>query len=438
MKVMRNIFIILSLCIFSCEKQTTDLKPDTDEIGTMAFQIDMSKAPAEVVKIIGTLSRNGYEDRIFRFNIEGETATASVEDLPAGVWRLKVDADNDSNVIIYTGSTEVYVVPGAVTPVSLHLNPATGSIYITVTWGDPDREWGETVNGIRISINLDDQELKPYDRAYSNILVENVFGDTVSFEAYVSFCLYDHSGVQRYQAFFSLSGGDSVDYFHPISLISFDEGNLINRTIEITGLPWVSTLSSKPPESDFYHLIQSGPYELQLQIEPIIPVLWIYPVQIITSNRIMVDVQSAESEKIIYYNSFENPSDTVGFSGYGFYDFNNEPSPNGGAYSLFVSGGCLWPHVMVEIPAQESDSYYRLEGWGRSLEGGGSVELHNNWPYRDESVYFSVSDSVWLYYTSDSILFCPAAKSMTLMMGAGGIIPGAMLVDQIKIIKTGF
>jgi hypothetical protein len=348
---------------------------------------------------------------------------------------LKVDAYNNSDIIIYTGSTDVYVVSGTVTPVYLQLNPATGSISITVSWGESGREWGEIGYGIRISINLDDKELKPYDKAFSNVLVENVFGDSISYEAYISFCLYDYSGILRYQAFFNLSGDDSMDYFHPKSLISFNEGNLIDRTFEITGLPWVSPISSRPPETDFYHLIQSGQYYMQLQIEPILPVLSILPIQPVLSNQVLVDIQSAESEKIIYYNSFETAADTAGFEGYGFFDFNNEPSPDGGSYSLYVSGGCIWPHVIIKIPEQKTDGYYQLKGWGRDLEIGGMVELHNNWATREKSIYFSVSDSIWTHYTADSILYCPAGQSMTLIMAAGGFAPSAMLVDQVEIVK---
>ena len=255
MQTIKCIFIIFLAIFLYCEKQSTDLNTDTEEIGKMSLQIDMSQAPAEVVKITGTLSRSGYEDCIFQFAIQGDSATALVENLAYGVWNLKVDAYNSSDVIIYTGATNVYVVSGSVTPVHLQLNPATGSIYITVDWGDSGREWGEPGYGIRISINLDDKELKPYDKAYSNILVENVSGDSMSYEAYVSFCLFDSSDILRYQAFFDLMENDSADYFHSTSLISFSEGNLINRTFEITGLPWVSPISSAPPQQDFYQLI---------------------------------------------------------------------------------------------------------------------------------------------------------------------------------------
>jgi hypothetical protein len=435
MKVFKYLTIIIFLLIFSCEKQPTDFSTNPEPIGKMSLQIDMTQAPAEVVKIAGTLSRDGYEDIIFQFDIEGESATALVEDLASGTWELKVDAYNNSDEIIYTGSTEVNVISGTTTPVHLQLNPATGSIYITVDWGDSGREWGDPGYGIRISINLDDKELKPYEKAYSNILVQNVSGDSMSYDAYVSFCLYDSSGVLRYQAYFNLTGSDSTDNFHPISPISFKDDNLINRTFEITHLLWVSPISSKPPETDFYHLIQSGHYDLQLQVEPILPVLSPLPIQPVLSNQVRINIKPAGSKQIIYYNSFESAEDTVGFSGYGYYDFKAEPSPDGGNYSLYVSGGCLWPHVSVEIPAQETDGYYQLAGWGRNPEIGGNVELHNNLRIPNESIYFNVTDSAWTYYTADSILYCPAGQSMTLMMGAGGFVSSAMFVDQIQILK---
>ncbi len=296
MQKIKFIFIIFLVFVFSCEKQSTDLGTNLKPIGKMALQIDMTQAPAEVVKIIGILSRDGYEDIIFHFDIEGESATALVEDLAQGVWKLRVDAYNNTDIIIYTGSTDVYIASGVVTPVHLQLNPATGSIFITVDWGDSGREWGEPAYGIRISINLDDQELKPYDKAYSNILVENVSGDSIFYEAYVSFCLYDSSSILRYMAFFDLMGTDSSDYFHPKSLISFNEGNLIDRTIEITGLPWVSPESSGPPQTDFYHLIQFGQYNLQLQIEPILLIPSIYPKIPVSSNKVKVNIKSINNQ----------------------------------------------------------------------------------------------------------------------------------------------
>ena len=45
----------------------------------------------------------------------------------------------------------------------------------------------------------------------------------------------------------------------------------------------------------------------------------------------------------IYFNSFELPSDTIEW--YGGVVLYNEAPETGGSRSLYVSGGCLVPHV---------------------------------------------------------------------------------------------
>ena len=57
-----------------------------------------------------------------------------------GEWHLKVDAEDDSGLVLYTGETEVQVFAGFTSQVYLTLQPTgsgAGSIYINVTWGDP-------------------------------------------------------------------------------------------------------------------------------------------------------------------------------------------------------------------------------------------------------------------------------------------------------------
>ncbi|MCH9030239.1 MAG: hypothetical protein IH819_11685, partial [Bacteroidetes bacterium] len=61
-----------------------------------------------------------------------------MDEIPAGIWHLKVDAKDDEGIILYTGEIEVEIFAGFVTQVNLTLYPTgegTGSIYIYVTWG---------------------------------------------------------------------------------------------------------------------------------------------------------------------------------------------------------------------------------------------------------------------------------------------------------------
>jgi hypothetical protein len=97
--------------------------------------MDMTNAPAEVERMEGKLNNDNGEIISFDFEIDDHTATAEVENIPIGKWTLLVHAIDGDDNIIYTGTSEVTVHPGVVTPVSLHLNSATGSLIITVTWG---------------------------------------------------------------------------------------------------------------------------------------------------------------------------------------------------------------------------------------------------------------------------------------------------------------
>jgi hypothetical protein len=98
----------------------------------------MTDAPLEVVYLEGKLYNDDGDEIYFDFEIDENSATAFLEDIPSGNWILRVDAFDEDDNLIYTGTTDITVYPGVVTPVSLHLNPATGSLQITVTWGsDP-------------------------------------------------------------------------------------------------------------------------------------------------------------------------------------------------------------------------------------------------------------------------------------------------------------
>lgn len=61
-----------------------------------------------------------------------------LDNIAAGMWHLKVDAMNDSMIVLYSGETDVNILAGFVTNVYLVLQPTgqgTGSVHIYVTWG---------------------------------------------------------------------------------------------------------------------------------------------------------------------------------------------------------------------------------------------------------------------------------------------------------------
>ena len=133
----------------------------------------------------------------------------------------------------------------------------------------------------------------------------------------------------------------------------------------------------------------------------------------------------------IYFNSFESASDTAGWKGYGWIDIKQDPSPNGGKQSLFIAGGCIIPHVQLDIDQQSEDGNYILQGWIKVLQNGGSISLCIADSAKNISIYSQ--DTVWTFYQSEDTLFCPADLNMRLEFMSGGFIAGGMLVDQIAV-----
>lgn len=124
--------LILLTFLFSCQSQT---EPDNEaSLGKISMQMDISQAPIPFVSIEGMLTRPNYETIYFDFSIPGPIATAVVEGLAQGTWHLQVDALNGQGNTLYSGATDVNITAGQVTPVHLQLNPATGSLEITVSW----------------------------------------------------------------------------------------------------------------------------------------------------------------------------------------------------------------------------------------------------------------------------------------------------------------
>jgi hypothetical protein len=132
-------FLVISLLVFlslSCQKensvQSAALSSSHSKI---LFSFSVKDAPADVAKIVGILSRNNFDALTCQFTISEDTAHCSFNHVAVGVWHLQVNAYDAQNTLKYFGGTDVEVFPGFTTPVFLRLDPATGAIDITVTWG---------------------------------------------------------------------------------------------------------------------------------------------------------------------------------------------------------------------------------------------------------------------------------------------------------------
>lgn len=131
--------LIISLLILSC---TTEIvAPKLNESGKLILKIDKQNAPTTVAVVKAYLTRENHDPIIGTLNLLSDsTADILFEQIAAGQWHLKVDAEDDSNVVLYTGESDVEVFAGFTSQVYLTLYPTgsgVGSIYINVTWGVP-------------------------------------------------------------------------------------------------------------------------------------------------------------------------------------------------------------------------------------------------------------------------------------------------------------
>jgi hypothetical protein len=117
-------------------------------------------------------------------------------------------------------------------------------------------------------------------------------------------------------------------------------------------------------------------------------------------------------------------------------EFRDDAAPDGGNQSLFISGGCIWPHAWIELGPYDNNGFYILRCWGKDLQIRGSVSIEVEGDYLREQVSIAVDNKDWTHYESDRSLYCPAGRRMVLSMGAGGIVPSAMLIDKVEIVNV--
>ena len=144
--------------------------------------------------------------------------------------------------------------------------------------------------------------------------------------------------------------------------------------------------------------------------------------------------QSSNPSESIYFNSFETPTDTIGWRGYSNYTLYPDAPPGGGKQSFYISGGCFVQHAWTEFLNNSSSNYIILSCWGKRLYRSGFISLSRKNDYL-KSINIVVSDSVWTFYTSTDSLFCLFGDTLCLQLFSGGRSPisGGMLVDLIEV-----
>ena len=153
------------------------------------------------------------------------------------------------------------------------------------------------------------------------------------------------------------------------------------------------------------------------------------------SRYVFRDDARGTNEEIVYSNGFESGADTAKWIGYGSMQLSNDVPPGGGNRSLFVSGGCTVPHAAFRIGEVSQDSRFILRFWGKRLFGSGGVGLGFS-QSPTSGIGVNVVDSTWTHYESQDVFYCPADSTLWLNVNAGGFVAGAILVDDIQVVKV--
>ncbi len=140
MKKLLATFLFTLFILAGCGEDKSIISPPTDNsTGKLVLKIDKYNAPASVVFVEATLTRDGFQPISSEMNLLSDsTASLTLENIPTGLWHLKVDAKNQSGVVEYTGETDVNILANTIIDVNLTLYPIpgnTGGIQLLVTWG---------------------------------------------------------------------------------------------------------------------------------------------------------------------------------------------------------------------------------------------------------------------------------------------------------------
>lgn len=151
MKSLVCLLIPLVIFLNSCSKNSiTSPSVSSNSTGKVSLKIDKTNAPQNVATVIAYLSKAGSDTLTGFLNLRSDTtADISFQNITVGTWHLLVNAEDGNGTITYSGQSDVQVVEGTTTSVSLTLVPTsvgTGNIFIYVTWGIPQAMFTDYVN----------------------------------------------------------------------------------------------------------------------------------------------------------------------------------------------------------------------------------------------------------------------------------------------------
>ena len=136
---MKNLLVILFVSLFLFESCTTEqfITNTKKESGNVSINLDKQNAPEEVKKVVATFSRENYPDIVQSLILaDSSTAGILIKNMDVGVWHVFVEALDSEDKVIYKGETDISVEANVITPVHIQLNPVSGGVFLSVSWGN--------------------------------------------------------------------------------------------------------------------------------------------------------------------------------------------------------------------------------------------------------------------------------------------------------------
>jgi len=208
MKAITSILLFATLIIFTgCSKDGSSPMSADAGTGNMSLHFDKVNTPSNVAVITATLTRTGYSTISSNLNLLSDTsATISLSNIAAGSWHLLIQALDQSSTVTYKGETDVTIISGNITQVSLTLQQVqsgVGGIYIYVKWssGTASNQWTDFPQ---------------------NPILKTLYSNLDTYGVSLPFVLYDNG---KYKMWFT-----NVDTYRTVGYAESSDGCTWSRT----------------------------------------------------------------------------------------------------------------------------------------------------------------------------------------------------------------
>jgi predicted GH43/DUF377 family glycosyl hydrolase len=132
--------LVAGFCLASFNTCTDGGKlnePLPDKSGSVIIKFEKNSSTQSPASLVAVLTRTGYETLTSQI-VPSSTSTTeiTINSITPGIWHLKITGLDQSGAIIYSGETDVNILSGSPTQISLMLQPVSGQLIIDIGFSD--------------------------------------------------------------------------------------------------------------------------------------------------------------------------------------------------------------------------------------------------------------------------------------------------------------